>query len=149
MNSLSASQPASVTIWDNDGLLTIGIADPTQKQSSITVVLLGENLAPTDVNTNGTVTVIEGGLAITVEVQGALGATVLVTAQDLASEAATLMAQAEEYLGRDLKADDITEGEALLAAMNELDEGKIPAERKDAFDALRNQLEMALAQLDE
>lgn len=81
MTSVAAEQPASVTVWNENGTLHIGVADPTQKSGAVTVTLLGEGLTPALVSSSGTVTAVEGGIRVSVNVGGLHGATVEAVAQ--------------------------------------------------------------------
>lgn len=80
LTSVESDSPASVTVWNQNGTLQVAVADPTQKEDTVTVTLLGQGLSAAYVSGEGTVTPVEGGIRIQVPVAGRNGATVLTQA---------------------------------------------------------------------
>lgn len=82
VTSVSSDSAASVTLWNENGTLHIAVSDPTQKQSTITVTLMGDKIVPADVRAAGVVSAIEGGVTVTANVAGLHGASVTAEAKD-------------------------------------------------------------------
>ncbi|WP_298736675.1 polysaccharide lyase family 8 super-sandwich domain-containing protein [uncultured Subdoligranulum sp.] len=74
MNHVESDSPVSLTLWNENGDLHIGIADPTQKGGIVTVTLLGEGLTVGNARSAGTVTAVEGGIQIQVNMSELNGA---------------------------------------------------------------------------
>ena len=74
MNHVESDSPVSLTLWNENGDLHIGIADPTQEGGIVTVTLLGEGLAVGNARSAGTVTAVEGGIQIQVNMSELNGA---------------------------------------------------------------------------
>lgn len=148
LTSVAAGSAASVTLWNEAGTLHIGVSDPTQKQSTVTVTLKGNGITPAAVRAAGNVTVIEGGVVITAAVNGLRGATVSAEAQDSTAEALDAMQKAESFLNRsDLGKTDADEGQALLDALNALDERALSEAQKADLAALRTRLAAKIEEL--
>ena len=148
LTSVAADGAASVTLWNEAGTLHIGVADPTQKRSTVTVTLMGDGITPAAVRAAGNVAAIEGGVVITATVNGLRGATVSAAAQDSTAEALDAMQKAESFLNRsDLGKADADEGQALLDALNALDESALSDAQKRDLAALRTRLAAKIEEL--
>ena len=124
------------------------MSDPTQKQSTVTVTLKGTGITPAAVRAVGNVAAIEGGVKVTVDVSGLRGATVSGEAQDSTAEALDAMQKAESFLNRsDLGKADADEGQALLDALNALDERALSDAQKGDLAALRTRLAAKIEEL--
>lgn len=141
LTNVTADSAASVTLWNEAGTLHIGVSDPTQKQSTVTVTLKGEGITPAKVRAVGTVTAIEGGVVVTADVSGLRGATVSATAYDSTGAALDAMQNAESFLNRsDLAKSDADEGQTLLDALDALDDSTLSDAQKADLAALRGRL---------
>ncbi|MGN0974482.1 MAG: polysaccharide lyase beta-sandwich domain-containing protein, partial [Gemmiger sp.] len=77
--SIRAEGPASVTTSVRNGTLTVGVSDPTQKQSAVRLRLSGEGLSV--IGADGRIEAVADtdGVTITVNTSGAAGASAVVT----------------------------------------------------------------------
>ena len=86
MNHVESDSPVSLTVWNDNGNLRVGISDPTQKGDTITVTLLGEGLTVDNARSAGTVTAVDGGIQIQVNASELKGATLDISATAPAPE---------------------------------------------------------------
>lgn len=122
--AVEAKQPASVTIAEKAGVITIGIADPTQKAGSVTVEI-GIDLDRLEIISQAEgITVnmgTEGKAVVTVNTQKAYGATFqVILADEEAAETLKLLQETEEILESILTTAEEAKVAALQVRLKEL-----------------------------
>lgn len=75
VTSVTAEQPLSLTMCAEDGVLRLGVADPTQNSGSIRLHLAGEGLEIGACGAGVTAVQENGGVTLTVDTTGSRGAT--------------------------------------------------------------------------
>jgi len=122
---VEAKQPASITIAEEAGVITIGIADPTQKAGSVTVEIGMDSDRLKLVSQAEGVTVnigINGKAVITANTQKAYGATFQVVLADKEAAAAIkLLQETQDFLESNLTMAEESKLIALQAGLKELD----------------------------
>lgn len=148
LTSVAADSAASVTLWNEAGTLHIGVSDPTQKQSTVTVTLKGTGITPAAVRAAGNVSAIEGGVKVTVDVSGLRGVTVSGEAQDTAGAAMGAVQKAERFLSNSaLNKSDLAAAEQLLAELEAVDESLLNSAQKDLLAQMRSRMSRRVAEL--
>lgn len=148
LTSVAVDSAASVTLWNEAGTLHIGVSDPTQKQSTVTVTLKGTGITPAAVRAVGNVAAIEGGVKVTVDVSGLRGATVSGEAQDTAGAAMGAVQKAERFLSNSaLNKGDLAAAEQLLAELEAVDESLLNSAQKDLLAQMRSRMSRRVAEL--
>lgn len=148
LTSVAADSAASVTLWNEAGTLHIGVSDPTQKQSTVTVTLKGTGITPAAVRVAGNVAAIEGGVKVTVDVSGLRGVTVSGEAQDTAGAAMGTVQKAERFLSNSaLNKSDLAAAEQLLAELEAVDESLLNSAQKDLLAQMRSRMSRRVAEL--
>ncbi len=82
ITAVSSSAPASVTLYQKDGKIYVGVSDPSQKGSSIKVALTGEGLSLDTLDKGVTGTKTETGVELTISVSGLHGETLTAQLSD-------------------------------------------------------------------
>lgn len=148
LTSVAADSAASVTLWNEAGTLHIGVSDPTQKQSTVTVTLKGTGITPAAVRAAGNVSAIEGGVKVTVDVSGLRGVTVSGEAQDTAGAAMGAVQKAERFLSNSaLNKGDLAAAEQLLAELEAVDESLLNSAQRDLLAQMRSRMSRRVAEL--
>ena len=148
LTSVAADSAASVTLWNEAGTLHIGVSDPTQKQSTVTVTLKGTGITPVAVRAAGNVAAIEGGVKVTVDVSGLRGVTVSGEAQDTAGAAMGAVQEAERFLSNSaLNKSDLAAAEQLLAELEAVDESLLNSAQRSLLAQMRSRMIRRVAEL--
>lgn len=148
LTSVAADSAASVTLWNEAGTLHIGVSDPTQKQSTVTVTLKGTGITPAAVRAAGNVAAIEGGVKVTVDVSGLRGVTVSGEAQDTAGAAMGAVQEAERFLSNSaLNKSDLAAAEQLLAELEAVDESLLNSAQRSLLAQMRSRMSRRVAEL--
>lgn len=123
--SVEARQPISMTIAEENGVFTFGIADPTQKSGEVTVAVELDTENLTIVSLDEAVTVnmdTEGKLILAVQTQEAYGATfTAVLADKVVAEALKLLDNVEKTLAEALTTEDLEKVTELQSALEGID----------------------------
>ena len=121
---IRAETPCSVTLREQDGLLVLGISDPTLKADSVTVRLVGQGLKLTGENSRVNASADSDGITLTVDTRDMLGQTVTAT---LCSTTAgdQILNKAETFVNSSPTTDDLPIAENLLEELKALNENEV------------------------
>ncbi len=141
---IAAQQPASVTMAEENGVMTIGISDPTQKNASTTIRIEGDNLKAGSCDEAVSVQEDETGVTFVVDTKGAYGQTFRVQLYDLAEMAQTALQQAEDFLHGTLTIESREQAEQLLEQLRALEDAYLTEEQTAQRDQLLQRMQELL-----
>ena len=145
---IQASQPASVTVAEEGGVLTVGISDPTQKNASTVIRLEGEGLSVGQLGEGVTAQADATGVTLTVNTDGGYGQTFTATVYNTAQVIEDTLEEGDDFLNSDVTTADRAEAEALLERLESLDESQLTAEQAARRTRMMEQLSRMLTDMD-
>ena len=147
ITKVSVDVPASVTIYNQNGQLEIGVSDPTQKATAVTVRLEGQNLQLGELAQGVTAQTDANGITITVNTQDAYGATFTANIEDKAETTQAVMDQTQEFVQSPLTTENLAQAVALLEQMRALDSELVGVENAQLYSRLIAQMETLVADM--
>lgn len=145
---VKASQPASVTVAEEGGVLTVGISDPTQKNASTVIRLEGEGLSVGQLDEGVTAQADATGVTLTVNTDGGYGQTFTATVHNTGKVIDDTLEEGDDFLNSDVTTADRADAQALLGRLESLDESQLTAEQAARRTRMMEQLSRMLTDMD-
>ncbi len=146
--SVEAMQPASVTIANDVGVLSIGISDPTQKNAVTRIRLTGRQLETGALSDGVTAATDAEGVTLTVNTEGSSGRTFTAQVFNKAEMIEGVLSESEAFLNGSATTADRAEAQKLLDRLTALDEADLTQEQLAKRADLTARLTGMLADMD-